>query len=130
MIKTNIEKWLNYNFEPVECRVGKDFTSFSKAFKREIKLQVDEIGCEIVGYSKGYFYISGFIYNPRTDTYMYFSIPDVRYDPNGWYSNILVRTANNAKDFKGGNNQYTSLKSFTDISKHILGNGRQMYIDC
>lgn len=125
MIRTNIEKWLDYDFEPVECKRGKDFASFSRAFKREIKLQMDEIGCEIAGYTKGYFEISGFIHNPIKDTYMYFSIPDVRYDKNKWYSKILVRTAANAKDYSGGYNQYTMLNSFADKAQRILTMGEK-----
>lgn len=128
MIRTNIEKWLDYDFEPVECKTGKDFASFSRSFKREIKLQMDEIGCEIVGYIKGYFYISGFIYNTTNDKYMYFSIPDVRYDKDKWYSNILIRTAENAKDFRGGYNQYTTLNNFANKAVQILEIDREVNI--
>lgn len=45
MYKTKyIEKWLGYDFEPVECRTGKDFTNFSRNLKAEIEAQLKGMG--------------------------------------------------------------------------------------
>ena len=41
---------------------------------------------------------------------MYISISDVRYFNNDWYNHILVRTAKNETDYRGGFNHYTTLE--------------------
>ena len=58
MYKTkNIEKWLGYEFEPVENRCGKDFSVFAHNFKTEISAQIAVTDCELISIGKGYFFI-------------------------------------------------------------------------
>ena len=46
------------------------------------------------------------------------SISDVRYLPNEWVDNILIRTMKHDKDWTGGMNYYTDLVNFTkDIAR-------------
>lgn len=115
----NIEKWFGYDFEPAECRTGKDFSAFARNLKSEISAQLKGTGYTIVGFSKGYFFISGFIHNERNGKYMYFSVGDVRYSKN-WHKDILVREARNEKDYRGGNNRYTSLENFKEAVTGML----------
>ena len=120
MYKTkNMEKWIGYHFELIGCKPGKDFSNFSRNLKAELTAQIREKGCELVSYNKGYFYISGFVYNCLTEKYMYFSVGDVRYEKN-WKNRILVREAKNEKDYTGGVNQWTSLENFGLAVEKIL----------
>jgi hypothetical protein len=62
-----------------------------------------------IKFSNGHYYFSGFA--TKNNKAIYFSIPDVRY---GWASdglNLLIRTAKDYKDYKGGSNNY----SFFDV---------------
>ena len=60
-----IKKWFGYNFEPEECRTGKDFAAFGRNLESEILAQLKDSGCIVTKYIRGYFYVSGFIYNKR-----------------------------------------------------------------
>lgn len=120
MYKTkNIEKWLGYDFEPVECRTGKDFTNFSRNLKAEIEAQLKGMGYTLARYTKGYFIINGFIHNEKNGKYLFFSVDDVRFSKN-WHKDILIREARNEKDYRGGYNQYTSLENFGESAMRIL----------
>lgn len=107
----NMGKWLDYSFDPVENRTGKDFNNFSRNLKTEMKAQLKGYNCEIIQYSKGYFYINGFIRSNLTGEIVYFSIPDLRYEKM-WYEHILIRKAKDIKDFRGGINHWTKLDQF------------------
>ncbi|OQB13137.1 MAG: hypothetical protein BWY15_01936 [Firmicutes bacterium ADurb.Bin193] len=125
MYKTkNIERWLGYEFEPVENRCGKDFSAFARSFKAELMAQIAGIGCELIICGKGYFFIYGFIRNKETGGFMFFDTGDVRYDRQ-WYRNMLVREARSENDFTGGMNQRTSLEEFGNAVKRILYSGRR-----
>ncbi len=54
-------------------------------------------------------YTVEFIKGGTENKYVYISISDVRYFSNDWYNHILIRTAKNEVDYKGGFNHYTTL---------------------
>ncbi len=116
----NMEKWINYRFDPVECRTGQDFTNFVRNLKAELTAQLQGSCCEIVKYSKGYFIISGFVRNGRTGAVMYFSIPDVR-EVNKWCLHILIRRAKDTNDYCGEQNHYTDIRNFGTAVMWLLG---------
>ncbi len=120
MFKTkNMEKWLYYKFEPLECRTDKDFISFARNLKAELNVHIKEHGCELVIFRKGSFFVSGFVYNPVKDKFMYFNVGDVR-DTGIWHKRVLVREARNTKDYTGMQNQWTELENFGHAVKRIL----------
>ena len=120
MFKTkNMEKWLYYKFEPLECRTDKDFISFARNLKAELNAHIKEHGCELVVFCRGYFSISGFVHNPMNDRFMYFNIGDVR-NTGIWYKKVLVREARSTKDYAGMQNQWTELENFDNAVKRIL----------
>lgn len=122
-----IKKWFGYNFEPEECRTGKEFSAFGRNLKSELTAQLKDNGCIITKYIRGYFYVSGFIYNVSTGKYVYFCTDDVRYSPN-WHKDILIREARNDHDYKGGHNQYTSLENFGEKALKLLNSNNFMSV--
>lgn len=100
--KTGIEKWLNHRFESSSA-LTPEFSNFAKDFKKELKRQLPD-ECEIVAWSRGHFYVSCFIKNKETSKFAYLSHSDVRFFPDEWYNNILIRTAKHEKDYTGGSN--------------------------
>lgn len=111
----NLDKWKNIKFEYGD---DKEFANLSRNFKSFLKQNLND-NYELVNYNKGYFYISGFIKNLENNKYMYFSIPDVRYD-NTWYNHILYRTAENEKDFTGGRNKYCPIEDLVDNIQNVI----------
>jgi hypothetical protein len=60
-------------------------------------------GCKDIKIEINYFYASGFFTSPSGQVY-YLSTPDVRF--NNFDKDILIRTAHNYKDYRGGFNRY------------------------
>lgn len=98
---------------------SKEFDSFSRSFKQFLTVQFAGYGLELAGYSKGHYYISGFVQNRETKKFAYFSISDVRGNPNTWQKAVLVRTAKDTKDFTGGSNNFVAYDVVAKVAKEL-----------
>lgn len=114
-----MEKWINYIFEDDEDRTKADFSRFSNDIKMEIEKQIQGCEYEIKGFSKGYFFVSGFVHNPRNNRYAYFYVGDVR-NTGLWHKKILVRESKSLKDHTGGINRFISLSEMGSMLRNIL----------
>jgi hypothetical protein len=97
---------------------GEDFKVFSRMFQSRIRKSLPA-GARLVKFNSGHYYLSGFI--RRDNNFVYFSISDVRFFPNGWHQHILVRTARSDTDYIGDSNHYTSLEEFSGAVDRLLG---------
>ena len=111
-----IDKWKGFEFES-SAGETEEFAAFVRDLKKHIKSQLPE-GSNLSVFSKGHFEVHGFI--ERDSKYVYFSISDVRYFSDGWYDDVLIRTAEDVKDYTGGSNGYTSLKDFKKNVNYLL----------
>jgi hypothetical protein len=84
------------------------FNDFAKTFKRELNKELKTIGVTKVKYNIGHFYISGFF--EKDNQIYYFSLSDVRGMKFQNKIELLYRTAESYKDFKGGSNQYVTIE--------------------
>lgn len=101
-----MEKWLNTIFES-SCSTTEQFTAFFKDIRLHIRKMLT--GYKILSFNKGHFYFSFFAQNLETKKIFYVMSDDVRYSINGWYKNLLIRTAKDDEDYSGGSNCFTSL---------------------
>ena len=63
-----------------------------------------------IKFLNGHYYFSGFA--TKNNKAIYFSISDVRHFlPTGGGADLLIRTAKDYKDYTGGSNNYSSLKT-------------------
>lgn len=92
-----------------------EFKAFYQTFKREFTKELMSIGATNVQMSRGHFYVSGFFTSLSGQVY-YFSLSDVRgmdyaimWNPTSCMAQLLYRTAENYKDFRGGMNQYVQI---------------------
>jgi hypothetical protein len=113
---TGIEKWIGYQFES-SSSLTPEFAEFRKDIKKHLKKVLDKNLELIMPFGSLHFSFSGFIKNNLTGKYVYFSSDDVRGGRDGWYNNLLIRTAKDEKDYSGGSNCFTSLP---DISARAL----------
>ena len=111
--KKGIEKWFGNTFES-SSGLTDEFSSFSKDFKKHLK-SIAGIDYKLY-FSRGHFDCSGFFRNIKTEKFVYFSVSDVRYFPNSWWNNVLVRKAKDEKDYTGGRNNSCQL---VDLKKNI-----------
>lgn len=103
-----LQGYLKKGIEDYGCVTSPDYKTFERKFRNYIKKVAKENDGELVKFNPNHYEFSCFV--RRNDKYVYISISDVRYFKNSWYNNILIRTANNEKDYSGGRNDYTSLE--------------------
>ena len=95
---------------------GDDFNEFNNKFKKVIEKMLPE-GYKLYSWNKGHYYCFAVIKDDK-GRFIYMSIPDVRFFPHEWIYDILIRTMEHDKDWKGGSNHRTDLINFTkDIQK-------------
>ena len=102
-----LNKWEGHVFESSSITT-EECKSFYKDFYKWLKEALSGYNCEVVSYTKGHFFVSGFILNKQSNKLAYFSISDLR-DYN--WNRILYRTAEHIKDFTGGSNNYCYLEN-------------------
>lgn len=94
-----------------------DFIAFCRTYKSEFRKVLNQLGCTGLECRNGHFYISGY-FNSADGRLWYFSLDDVRCIGR---LQLLVRTAQHRKDYKGGTNRYADLKTLTeDLGRIIL----------
>ena len=105
----DLKKYIDYEFSS-GCYTGEDYKSFQTKYINYLKAMCKENHWELVNIGKNHYCFSAFIKSSE-NKYVYLSISDVRYFSNEWYSHILVRTAKNEVDYRGGFNNYTTLEN-------------------
>ena len=111
-----LEKYEDYTFESSASETP-EFRTFCTKLKNAMKkyIKASFSNLEISVWSKGHFYVSGFITRKTDDAIFYFHISDVR----GWNAavhSIMYRSARNLNDCIGGINRYCLAK---DLLKRI-----------
>lgn len=110
-----LRPFVDYRFSSGSI-TGDDFKSFSKKFKNAIKKMLPE-GYAIHSWNNNHYCASGVIKTPENN-FIYISISDVRFFPNEWFSDILIRSMKHAEDWTGGPNRRTTLFTFSeDVQK-------------
>lgn len=99
---------------------SKQCSQFGMDLKKALK---NDLGTEYdVEISIGHFYISGFVNKVGTDKYVYFSVEDLRDNDNG-FGDVLFRSAENNKDYRGGSNHFCNLYELDVKIKELLERG-------
>ena len=110
-----LQPFVNYIFSSGGY-AGDDFKSFNTKYRNAIKKLLPH-GYEIHSWNKGHYRCSAVI-KDTNDRFIYMSIYDVRFFPNEWAEDILIRTMKHDKDWSGGINHRTDLINFTkDIQR-------------
>lgn len=111
----NLKPFLSHQFSSNSV-VETDFKHFAREFESYIKKFLPQ-NYTLHSYRPGHYCLCGVI-RSSDSKFIYFSIPDVRYFENEWYTDILIRTMKHDKDWTGGSNQSTNLENFhTNIQK-------------
>ena len=105
-----LEDFKGFEFES-SSGLTDEYATFAKMFIQRIKQEGKIEGFTVLNASRGHFEVSGFVQSQRTGKFAYFSISDVRYFPEQWHKNILIRTAQHEKDYTGGVNQSATLEN-------------------
>ena len=103
-----LKQYINYEFS-TGCYTGNDYKTFQTKYINYLKTICKENNWSLIKVNKNHYCFSAFIKGGTENKCVYISISDVRYFNNDWYNYILVRTAKNEVDYKGGFNHYTTL---------------------
>ena len=82
-------KYLYYEFES-SCERTKEYIDFERTYKSYLKSHLPN-NYTIHKFNPNHFCFSCII-KSDTDKFLYLSIDDVRFSPQGWYNNILIRS--------------------------------------
>ncbi len=102
----DLEKFMGYEFSS-GCYTGDDYKSFQTKYINYLRSICKQNHWQLVNVGKNHYCFSAFIKSAENKC-VYISIPDVRYFSNEWHDHILIRTAKNETDYRGGFNNYTS----------------------
>ena len=88
------------------------YINYLKAICRENHWQLVNVG-------RNHYCFSAFIKSAENKC-VYISISDVRYFTNEWFSHILIRTAKDEQDYRGGFNHHTTLENLDVKAAELL----------
>ena len=114
----DLEKYINYEFSS-GCYTGDDYKSFQTKYINYLRSICKNNHWRLVNVGKNHYCFSAFIKSAENKC-VYISISDVRYFSNEWYDHILIRTAENETDYRGGFNNYTTLSDLEGTAAELL----------
>ena len=114
----DLEKYINYEFSS-GCYTGDDYKSFQTKYINYLRSICKQNHWQLVNVGKNHYCFSAFIKSAENKC-VYISISDVRYFSNEWYDRILIRTAENETDYRGGFNNYTTLSDLEGSAAELL----------
>ena len=114
----DLEKYVNYEFSS-GCYTGDDYKSFQTKYINYLRSICKNNHWRLVNVGKNHYCFSAFIKSAENKC-VYISISDVRYFSNEWYDHILIRTAENETDYRGGFSNYTTLSDLEGTAAELL----------
>lgn len=114
----DLEKYIDYEFSS-GCYTGDDYRSFQTKYINFLRSICKQNHWQLVNVGRNHYCFSAFIKSAE-NKYVYVSISDVRFFTNEWYNNILIRTAKNEQDYRGGFNHRTTLKELEMKAMELL----------
>lgn len=114
----DLEKYIDYEFSS-GCYTGDDYKSFQTKYINFLRSICKQNHWQLVNVGRNHYCFSAFIKSAENKC-VYISISDVRFFTNEWYNNILIRTAKNEQDYRGGFNHRTTLKELEMKAMELL----------
>lgn len=112
-----IQTYENHQFSSGPT-TGLDYETFEERYKKILKDIANNIQAQLIDFNGGHYGFSAFM--EKDGKFAYISISDVRSFKNEWKDDILVRTAENDRDFSGGRNTFTNLHKLESRLDKIL----------
>ena len=113
-----LKKYLTHEFSSGSY-TGEDYRTFQTKYINYLKAICHENHWQLVNVGKNHYCFSAFIKSAENKC-IYISISDVRYFTNEWYGHILIRTAKDEQDYRGGFNHYTTLEALPTKAAELL----------
>lgn len=114
----DLKKYIGYEFSS-GCYIGDDYKSFQTKYINFLKTMNKNNHWQLVNIDRKHYCFSAFIKSAENKC-VYISIADVRYFADEWYKHILIRTAKDETDYRGGFNNYTTLENLENTATDLL----------
>ena len=115
-------KWQNAILADAGGYVSKEYRSFQTALVREISKYATAVGAQVASNLKGHYDTSCFI--ERNGKFVYISHSSTLARMGGGVrvelDSFLIRTAQHAKDYRGGYNQYCDMANLQSMMDDLL----------
>lgn len=115
-----LSQYIGYRFESSTQRTP-EYVSFERKYRNHIKKNLPE-GYTLHSFNGNHFEFSCVI-KTNKDKFLYFSIPDVRFFPEEWKDDILIREMEHEKDWTGKTNYRTTLDTMKEDLKELAERG-------
>ena len=113
-----LKKYLNHEFSSGSY-TGEDYKTFQTKYINYLKTICRDNHWRLVNVNKNHYCFSAFIKSAESKC-IYISVSDVRYFTNEWYDHVLIRTAKNEQDYRGGFNRFTTLEQLPAKAAKLL----------
>ncbi len=113
-----LKQYIGYEFSS-GCYTGEDYKSFQTKYINYLRSICKQNHWQLVNVGRNHYSFSAFIKSAENKC-VYVSISDVRYFSNEWYNHILIRTAKDEMDYRGGFNNYTTLEDLEITAAELL----------
>ncbi len=114
----DLKKYIGYEFSS-GCYIGDDYKSFQTKYINFLKTMSKNNHWQLVNIDRKHYCFSAFIKSAENKC-VYISIADVRYFADEWYKHILIRTAKDETDYRGGFYNYTTLENLENTATDLL----------
>lgn len=114
----DLKKYIGFEFSS-GCYTGDDYKSFQTKYINFLKTICKQNHWQLVNVGRNHYCFSAFIKSAENKC-VYVSISDVRYFSDEWYNHILIRTAKDEQDYRGGFNNYTTLDGLEGKACELL----------
>lgn len=115
-------KWQNAILADAGAYVSKEYRSFQTALVREISKYATTVGAKVISNLKGHYNTSCFI--ERNGKFVYIShssgLSRIGHSVKIELDSFLIRTAQHAKDYRGGQNQYCDITNLQSMIDNLL----------
>ena len=112
-----VKDYQNVRFES-SCFRTQQYVEFEKACKRELKKQCAERGINLHSFHGNHFEWSAVL--ECGGKFVYVGLSDVRFW--NWYDDVLIRTMEHDKDWRGGHNNRCSFDKIGDKAVELFNN--------
>ena len=122
--KDFVKKYHGKEIEDAGANKGREFVLFAKDFRSTVKeIATKKLGAQLSAFHTGHYDVSGFI--EKDEKFVYFSYSEPRGRAldlfrTDAHEGILLRTAENTSDFKGGHNHFTNIMNFASVAGRLL----------
>lgn len=110
---STVKDWVDHEFS-TGCYPGDDYLKFQRTARSELRKIAQSAGYSLHKFYPNHYEFSAVLRNDADGRYVYIAIHDVRGLAGRWYNEVLYRSMEHDKDWRGGTNRWCRWDELTD----------------